>query len=592
MFLLLICFQYRAAIEKPVELGFKEVRSHTNPWREPINSTQVEIGGDKLYLDGEPFFSFGFCHWYSPMEEPYFDEAKKRGVNTVVFHVHPTEESLSEFTEFLQWAEAKDIMVVPWFTPYLEESQGRPSWSDEWVSRFLQFKDSPAILAWNLADDAFVRKGMDMYLHYFDLVKTLDPDHPLFLVDMELRQARDSFLPYVDIAYAYLYPLFRDGEARPAYSTYEGRLEDQQLLVERMKAAMKEAEKVMPMWTVIQAHTQDDWNKIGLPAEKRGYPPEPEQIRLLTYMSISRGVRGIHYFQPRFLTEEMHGRDRYAEIGIIGLELKLFGDMIAGGYLVTGTTVNHTEVEAARVSYGDNELVILVKHGKNYQLYVDEGVVKNVRVRVPHSGAEDLLAYKVSFPETEQLEFEVVENQTIEFILQRLELTDFIILTHDQGLLSKIEARMTELLPNVASLAVEAAEKKGHKVASVANELMQMGWNPKNVDSLLAEREENLSLAKNLLTKGDYKGAYTSARRSQLLCREIEAKYMEYAQQHREKAGEAKKYFLSYYLLPDYLIYLRQQRAWHVLLSSLTFAGIATVVAIILKRKKRRYQAS
>ncbi len=67
---------------------------------------------------------------------------------------------------------------------------------------------------------------------------------------------------------------------------------------------------------------------------------------------------------------------------------------------------------------------------------------------------------------------------------------------------------------------------------------------------------------------------------------------MEYAQQHREKAGEAKKYFLSYYLLPDYLIYLRQQRAWHVLLSSLTFAGIATVVAIILKRKKRRYQAS
>ncbi len=553
--------------------------------------SRVKISGDKLYLDDKPFFPFGFFHWLLPIEESYFDEAKMHGVNTVLFYCHPSEDQqagaalgIAQFAEFLHWVEVKGIMVIPYIDPYWGTTLRGHPWNENWVERYLEFKGSPAILAWDLFDDA-TTEGMDMYLHYRDFVKSRDPDHPIYVDDNVLRGGESSFLPCVDIICAYIYPLFRDGEVR--HFVFEGGLEDQQILIERMKDGAEKAGKAAPMWTIIQAHTQDDWNKLGLPEEKRGYPPEPEPIRLLSYMAISRGVRGLLYFQPLFLTEEFHGRDRYAEIGIIGSELKLFGEMIAGGDLVTGAKTNHTEVEAACIRYGDSQVVILTKHGGNYQIYVDEAVTENVMVEIPHPQPQGLLAYSLSFPEVKQLKCVIMDNQTVQLTVNKLELTDFLLLTHDQGLVSRLKAKMAELLPNVAGLAVEVAEKKGDKVASVANQLIEMGWSFKAVDTLLTQREEELRSAKNLCEEGDYKGAYNLARHSQLLCRRIEAKYMEQAQQYRETAGKAKKYFLTYYLLPEYLIHLKQQHTTYLLLLSIISAGVATAaIAIILRRKK------
>ena len=49
--------------------------------------------------------------------------------------------------------------------------------------------------------------------------------------------------------------------------------------------------------------------------------PQPEQIRLLTYLALAAGCKGLGFWSDRFLADSHQGRDRLLALALLNQEL-------------------------------------------------------------------------------------------------------------------------------------------------------------------------------------------------------------------------------------------------------------------------------
>src|SRR5205085_2666507 len=74
-------------------------------------------------------------------------------------------------------------------------------------------------------------------------------------------------------------------------------------------------------WTWVQNHLPDWYaaNIASRPVDRGANPelafadpigPHPEQVRLLAYISLACGCRGLGFWSDRYLADSHHGRDR------------------------------------------------------------------------------------------------------------------------------------------------------------------------------------------------------------------------------------------------------------------------------------------
>src|SRR5205823_14517947 len=87
-------------------------------------------------------------------------------------------------------------------------------------------------------------------------------------------------------------------------------------------------------WTWVQTHLQDWYLQAVLPeaaaAEKFDEPigPQAEQIRLLTYLALSAGCKGLGFWSDRFLADSHQGRDRLLAIALRNQELAMLEPLL------------------------------------------------------------------------------------------------------------------------------------------------------------------------------------------------------------------------------------------------------------------------
>ena len=69
-------------------------------------------------------------------------------------------------------------------------------------------------------------------------------------------------------------------------------------------------------WTWVQTHLPDWYTSLIYDRPGAGHPftepigPQPEQIRLLTYIAVGSGCRGLGFWSDRFLADSHTGQDR------------------------------------------------------------------------------------------------------------------------------------------------------------------------------------------------------------------------------------------------------------------------------------------
>jgi hypothetical protein len=315
----------------------------------------------------------------------------------------------------------------------------------------------------------------------------------------------------IDYPLTYLYPL-QKGRTFGDRVDIEGGFEDVQRLSEHSREYWAENVYIQ-QWC--QAHMQGpSYPKVGIPTRST-YVPWPEQQRLLTYMMLTSGTRGIAYFSTYGLADHRLGMGRRAELGLLWGELKPVEDILAAGEIAACETSDPT-VEAKAFTRGDETVVLAVKHGEEYNRYVHDAVVEDLAITLPFDPPDAAQAISLEGPVATPL---ALNGRTI--VLDELEVTSALLLTADPGRIDDVQAHRAEWAPLAARLAATAAADAGAKTRVVAQRMKPL------VDQeflhLLAEGGEAFEEGVAQIEAGRNAAAYASSREALRHWREARA---------------------------------------------------------------------
>jgi hypothetical protein len=253
--------------------------------------------------------------------------------------------------------------------------------ADVIAAQFQRFATRDAVLMWDLGggrtfdEVARVRRAAD-------LVKQFDPKRPR---GADLWDGYEAYSNYLDVIGTHRWPLFSSLEL----SGYRDWL--------RQRKALAGSDKLLFTW--VQTHLPDWYiSTIGLSPDAKSFDapigPHPEQLKILTYLSIASGCRGLGFWSDRYLADSHHGRDRLLQLCLINSELKMIEPILAADHgAATWVDTNHPYVKAAVIPTEKHILVMPVWLGPGTQYCPDLAAVGQLKIRVPNvsEGAEPWL---------------------------------------------------------------------------------------------------------------------------------------------------------------------------------------------------------
>src|SRR5436309_9083904 len=113
--------------------------------------------------------------------------------------------------------------------------------------------------------------------------------------------------------------------------------------------------------------------------------PLPEQIRLLTYISLSTGCRGLGFWSDRFLADSHQGRDRLLQLALLNQEIAMLEPLLLD---LTGDIrwvhSSHSSVKVAILrTTGKGILALPIWLGAGAQYVPPQGAVQGLTFTVP-----------------------------------------------------------------------------------------------------------------------------------------------------------------------------------------------------------------
>ncbi len=166
------------------------------------------------------------------------------------------------------------------------------------VKEIEAFRDHPALLAWYIADEPTGNKIIpDSLIKIYNMVKELDPWHPVSIVFMAPFLSSRQYADALDIVMADPYPV-----------------PDSPITMVGDAAGQLAAEfgGKKPVWIVPQAFGGGEW---------WGREPSLQELRSMTYQSIIKGARGIQYFVRQGLNLFPKSTSAWAECGRMAAEI-------------------------------------------------------------------------------------------------------------------------------------------------------------------------------------------------------------------------------------------------------------------------------
>ena len=245
-------------------------QSNVEPASQPKPEVEISTDGT-MKINGEPFFPFGFYHvsWGSTIKQrgKHLQEIADAGFN-VVHASLKQEESLDSYGKFLDRADKLGVKVI---TEFGLEPTINP------LVAVNRFKNKPAVLGWNIADDAGVpafnpikpRQVLSLHCQ----VKEVDPDRITYISGSLYK-----LLNFANFADAIGF------QAYPVGGKHAHRIGLAHELIAHMVSSV-------PQNRMVIANSQA-FRKY----EANAPIPTSQQLRNMTYQALVAGAKGIIYY--------------------------------------------------------------------------------------------------------------------------------------------------------------------------------------------------------------------------------------------------------------------------------------------------------
>ncbi len=505
-------------------------------------SSEVQINGNQLLVSGQRFFLMGIRHTGTPLKV-----LRDAGFNTVWLD-ETTPPGLQEDAVNL------GFWLVPTLTPpnrpggkvpaqlTSREAFGRT------VSRFI---DTGAVLAWDLG-------GNLPYEHTLDVARTaaafrdVDPQRPVAadVTDGFRSYAMSDFSDRLMLG-AHRWPLLTSMEL-PAYKEW---LTQRRRLVPPKTFCWTWIQTHLPDWFLATAYERGAGGKFDEPIG-----PQPEQIRLLSYLAAGCGYRGLAYWSDRFLADSHTGRDRLLELALLNQEFQMLEPLLVGAKEPEWIDTSQPDIKAAVMRTDKAVLVLVVSVGRGSQYAPDKGAPWGLSVTVPQVPA-NCQAWEVLPGRLRSYKTDRVLGGT-QVILRDFNLTTALVFTPDlgpTGLVVRFQEQQRRMRKAAAQWSHDLAEEELAKALQVQAELAKAGQVLPDGESLAAKAREWLDRCKAQRRNGEFAEAYTSAQIALQAVRFLMRAHWDQATRGLS-APVASPYAVSVFTLPRHYQFVEEVR--------------------------------
>ena len=146
------------------------------------------------------------------------------------------------------------------------------------------------------------------------------PERPARPRGADIWDGFSAYSSYLDVVGAHRWPLFTSLDM----TKYRDWLIQRHTLTATSRATF---------WTWVQNHLPD-WYIENVLEQKSTDPftdpigPHPEQVRVMAYIAIAAGCRGLGFWSDRFLADSHHGRDRLQGMALLNSEIDMLSPLL------------------------------------------------------------------------------------------------------------------------------------------------------------------------------------------------------------------------------------------------------------------------
>jgi hypothetical protein len=465
---------------------------------------QVRMERDKLFVDGKPFFFRAIRYSDTPLKT-----LRDAGFNTVWFDPSVPADKIEE-------AAAHGFWIVP-SLPLLGDTQPAAKGAtltsrgadistardvEGLAAAITRFLSGDAVLFWDLGG-ALQGEKAEMLEQTAKAVALADPQRPR---GADCWDSFSTLSHYIEMVGTHRYPLFTSLEL----------IKYRDWLLQRRRLTAGNALH----WTWIQTHIPDWQTQViyGKGTNTNfGEPigPQAEQIRLLTYLGLAAGCRGLAFSSDRFLADSHQGRDRLLMMALLNQEIHMLEPMLLtlrdSPYWID---TSHGAVKAAVLRSDRGLLVLPIWLGDGVQYVPPQGAITNLSITVPLV-PDGMQPWEITPARVQSLQFNAERKLTgMKITIPEFDLTSAIVFTSDlspKGDVAKWQAHSRLMAPQAAEWAHSLATIQLEKVRKTHAQLEELAPPVLNANELLHQAAQRLEASQRLAESKDYTGAYFEA---------------------------------------------------------------------------------
>lgn len=456
-------------------------------WTEPESPTSgespplIEMAGAVLRIRGRPFFPRALEYQGEPLEL-----IRRLGFNTLWIRGPVDKSFLAEARRYGLWLILRPEEL---FLADLNSGASRTIGSEY-----------DGVLAWDLGVQTTPWEAEDL-LHRAELLRSLEslPTRPIFSEPLtnllKASRAVDALLAGRSVCFSEL--------ELPEYATW---LRSRPLL----------ARPGTPLWVTVQ--TQPDglvfqqWRAAGALGEQLDRVPA-EQIRLLTYLSLTAGAKALLFRSRSSLAQEDQAtQERRLALELMNRELEWIEPFLAGGQFLTLVSSNLPEVVGALFRAERARLLVPLWLGRGTQFVPGQAAAQEVTFIIP-GVPESNTAYLLLPGALEPLNTERVAGG-MRLTLREFGPTSLVAITQDPVVLAYLMDRAKTAGPRMVQLQRELANITFRNLRAVHEKLIRTGPFIPQAESWFRLATEELASADRAINVGDDAAAFRHIHRA------------------------------------------------------------------------------
>jgi hypothetical protein len=423
--------------------------------------------GGQLFLDGKRFFFRAVRHTGTPLHV-----LRQAGFDALAVPADVAPDVLEE-------ANREGWLIVP-SAPLAQPRAGGDSAAakasrDALAAYYRKFSGTDVLffsLGGGRTDEQFAAADYTK-----SLLRDLDPQRP---VGADVWDGLQGYSASLDLVGAHRWPLFTSLEL----DRYRDWLLQRNALTSGHAVFWTWIQNHLPEWYLTAVMGQKDATKFTEPIG-----PHPEQVRLLAYLSIGCGCRGLGFWSDRFLADSHSGRDRLQGMAILNAELAMLAPVLIAptGNRPLWLDTNNPNVKAALLRTSKGTVLLPIWLGKGGQYVPEQAAAQSLVITVPlvENGADP---WRITPAGVECLRNYVKQTPSgTELTILEFDLVTPIVFTNDQtqtGLVVWWQDYARKYGRVAARWALDLAAEEYEKTFAVSAKLAEMGITVRDADNL------------------------------------------------------------------------------------------------------------